>query len=170
MALSNLPAVPTHESAFDSARFRQVLGHFPTGVVVVTAVDGDEPVGLAIGSFSSVSLDPPLVGFFPDKSSTSWPRIESAGHFCVNVLSETQEAVCRTFASKGADKFAMIGWRAGHTGAPILEGVLAWIDCEIDQVVEAGDHWFVMGRVVDLDVPGEGSPLVFFRGGYSKLG
>src|SRR6476619_3878226 len=103
-----------HPSSFDTARYRQVLGHFPTGVVVVTAVDDGEPVGLAIGSFSSVSLDPPLVGFFPDRSSTSWPRIEKAGSFAVNILGEHQEDICRTFASKGGDKFAGIGWKPGH--------------------------------------------------------
>jgi len=89
-----------HASTFDEAKFRQVLGHYPTGVVVVTAIGDDgEPAGLAIGSFSSVSLDPPLVAFFPGKSSSSWPRIESAGAFCVNILGEDQEDICRVFAS-----------------------------------------------------------------------
>jgi flavin reductase (DIM6/NTAB) family NADH-FMN oxidoreductase RutF len=158
-----------HPSTFDSARFRQVLGHFPTGVVVVTAIDGDEPVGLAIGSFSSVSLDPPLVGFFPDRSSTSWPRIERAGVFAVNILGEHQEDVCRTFASKGGDKFAGIGWKPGRSGSPIIDGVIAWIDCEIGVVVDAGDHFFVTGKVLDLDVAAEAGPLLFFRGGYGRL-
>src|SRR4051812_23140457 len=111
-------------SSFDSARFRQVLGHFVTGVVVVTAVDEGEPVGLAIGSFSSVSLEPPLVGFFPDLSSSSWPRIRESGAFAVNVLGEHQEDVCRTFASKGTDKFARIGWKPAGSGSPILDDVI----------------------------------------------
>jgi flavin reductase (DIM6/NTAB) family NADH-FMN oxidoreductase RutF len=158
-----------HPSSIDSARFRQVLGHFPTGVVVVAAVDDGEPVGLAIGSFASVSLDPPLVGFFPDRSSTSWPRIEKAGSFAVNILGEHQEDICRTFASKGGDKFSGIGWKPGHSGSPIIDGVVAWIDCEVGQVVEAGDHFFVTGKVLDLDVAAEAGPLLFFRGGYGRL-
>ena len=158
-----------HPSSFDSARYRQVLGHFPTGVVVVTAVDEGEPVGLAIGSFSSVSLDPPLVGFFPDRSSSSWPRIHKAGAFAVNVLGEHQEDVCRTFAAKGTDKFASIGWKPGRSGSPIINDVIAWIDCELDQVVDAGDHFFVTGKVLDLEVGSDEGPLVFFRGGYGSL-
>jgi flavin reductase (DIM6/NTAB) family NADH-FMN oxidoreductase RutF len=160
--------LPHHISPFDEAKFRQVLGHFPTGVVVITAVDEDEPVGLAIGSFTSVSLDPPLVGFFPSMLSSSWPRIHHAGFFCVNILSERQEDICRVFASRGADKFSSIGWKHGRTGAPIINDVLAWAECTIERVDEVGDHWFVLGRVVDLDVVHEGGPLIFFRGGYGR--
>jgi len=146
-----------------------VLGHFPTGVVVVTAVDEGTPVGLAIGSFSSVSLDPPLVGFFPNKASASWPRIQRAGSFAVNVLGQHQEDVCRTFAARGDDKFAAIGWRAGRSGAPILDDVVAVIECDVGDVFDAGDHHFVIGKVVAMDVLNEGAPLVFFRGGYTSL-
>ena len=155
--------------AFDSAQFRQVLGHFPTGVTVVTAAPASGPVGLAVGSFASVSLDPPLVAFFPDRGSSSWPHIEEAGSFCVNILSEDQEVVCRRFATKGDDKFVGLGWRPCHSGAPLLDGVLAWIDCDIDSVTEAGDHYCVMGRVRDLGVGQDGGPLLFFRGGYGRF-
>jgi len=154
---------------FDSAKFRQVLGHFPTGVTVITAAPDSGPVGLAVGSFASVSLDPPLVAFFPDKGSSSWPLIEAAGTFCVNILAEDQEDVCRRFASKGDDKFAGLGWKPAGSGAPRLDGVLAWIDCDIDSVVEAGDHFCVMGRVRDLEVGHNGAPLLFFRGGYGRF-
>ena len=154
---------------FDQARFRQVLGHFTTGVTVVTAAPEEGPVGLAVGSFASVSLDPPLVGFFPDKTSSSWPKIEATGTFCVNVLAEAQEEVCRRFASKGDDKFSGLGWHAAGSGSPILDGVLAWIDCDIDSVGEAGDHYFVLGRVRDLAVEHDGAPLLFFRGGYGRF-
>src|ERR1041384_7822851 len=98
-------------SSFDAATYRQVLGHFPTGVTVITAVLDGQPVGPAGGSFSSVSLAPPLVGFFPDRSSSSWPKIRDAGAFCVNILAEDQEDVCRRFAMKGDDKFAGLGWK-----------------------------------------------------------
>jgi flavin reductase (DIM6/NTAB) family NADH-FMN oxidoreductase RutF len=157
------------EQRFDSARFRQVLGHFPTGVTVITAAADSGPVGLAVGAFSSVSLDPPLVAFFPDKGSSSWPRIEASGSFCVNILAEDQEEVCRRFASKGDDKFAGLGWTPAGSGAPMLDGVLAWIDCDVDSVVEAGDHHCVFGRVRDLGVGRDGGPLLFFRGGYGRF-
>ena len=155
--------------AFDSARFRQVLGHFTTGVTVITASAESGPVGLAVGSFSSVSLDPPLVGFFADKGSTSWPKIEATGSFCVNILGEHQEEVCRRFASKEPDKFAGLGWSKAGSGSPLLDGVIAWIDCDIDQVVEAGDHYLVLGAVRELEVGHDGPPLLFFRGGYGKF-
>lgn len=156
-------------STVDGARFRQVLGHFPTGVTVITATTDAGPVGLAVGSFFSVSLDPPLVAFCAGKSSTSFPKIQGAGHYCVNVLADDQEDVCRVFAAKSDDKFATIGWRPSPvTGAPIINDVLAWIDCEIHDVVEAGDHYIVLGRTLELEVGHEGGPLVFFRGGYGR--
>ena len=156
--------------AIDTARFRQVLGHFPTGVTVITATCSEGPAGLAVGSFFSVSLDPPLVAFCAAKTSTSYPRIETAGHFVVNILGEEQEDISRAFASKAPDKFAGLGYRAApSTGAPVLNGVLAWIECASYAVHEAGDHWIVLGRVLDLEIGHEGGPLVFFRGGYSRL-
>jgi flavin reductase (DIM6/NTAB) family NADH-FMN oxidoreductase RutF len=157
-----------------STWFRQVLGHFPTGVVIVTAVYDGRPAGMAIGSFTSVSLDPPLVAILPAKTSTSWPAIEAAGSFCVNILSAGQEALCRTFATSGVDKFAGVSWRAAPSGAPALAGALAWIDCTLEQVVEAGDHFIALGRVTALDVGEAGEdqvsgPLVFFQGGYGTV-
>lgn len=160
----------TEAASIDPQHFRRVLGNFPTGVVVVTAIDqSGEPAGMAVGSFSSVSLEPPLVAFLPDKSSTSFPRIRGAGRFCVNVLSHEQEVVCRTFATRGADKFAHLTWRPAPTGSPILDGVLAWIDCDLESVTEAGDHYIVLGRVRALEAPGTELPLVFFQGGYGRF-
>lgn len=159
----------SEQPPFDSAQFRTVLGHFPTGVTVITAAPDGNPVGLAVGSFSSVSLDPPLVAFFPGKSSSSWPQIEAAGSFCVNILADDQEDLCRRFASKEEDKFAGLGWSAAGSGSPLLSGALAWIDCRIESVVEAGDHYCVMGRVLDLGVAHDGGPLLFFRGGYGRF-
>jgi 3-hydroxy-9,10-secoandrosta-1,3,5(10)-triene-9,17-dione monooxygenase reductase component len=157
-------------SAIDAARFRQVLGHFPTGVTVITAGSGAGRVGLAVGSFFSISLDPPLVGFCAGHGSTSWPLIREAGSFCVNILAEDQEDESRVFASKAPDKFEGIGHKsAPHSGAPLLDGVLAWIDCSLETVHEAGDHDIVVGRVHDLAVGREDGPLVFFRGGYANL-
>jgi flavin reductase (DIM6/NTAB) family NADH-FMN oxidoreductase RutF len=160
----------TEGAAIEAGHYRAVLGGYPTGVVVVTAETPDGPVGLAIGSFSSVSLDPPLVGFLPDKASSSWPRIEAAGAFCVNVLADDQLDLCRRFATRGVDRYAGLTWRAGATGAPVLEGVLAWIDCTVETAVEVGDHWFVIGLVHDLGIARDNAgPLLFFRGGYGRF-
>ena len=157
-------------ASFDSAEFRRVLGHFPTGVTVVTGVDDGSPVGLAIGSFGSVSLDPPLVMFCPGKSSNSWPVIEASGSFCVNVLADDQAAVSSLFAGRDPDKFAGVAWGTRVTGSPVLEDCLAWIDCTIEAVHEGGDHWIVVGRVAGLGVgrPDAG-PLIFFKGGYGSV-
>lgn len=159
---------------FDVARFRQVLGHFATGITIITAVaagpDGGEPVGFTCQSFSSLSLSPPLVLFCPGKDSSSWPRIRGAGHFAVNILAEDQEALCRTFATKGADKFRGTGWEpAPTTGAPILQDVLAWIDCTVEAEHDGGDHLIVVGRVHGLEIVQESKPLLFYRGGYGRF-
>jgi flavin reductase (DIM6/NTAB) family NADH-FMN oxidoreductase RutF/DNA-binding IclR family transcriptional regulator len=154
----------------DSRWFREVLGQYPTGVCVVTATQDDGVhAGFVVGSFTSVSLDPPLVAFFPDKKSTSWPKIEAAQHFCVNILSADQEHLCRRFASKADDKFQGVAVRQSVTGAPIIEDVVAWIDCELESVTEAGDHYIVIGRVVELGVENPSLPLLFFQGGYGRF-
>jgi flavin reductase (DIM6/NTAB) family NADH-FMN oxidoreductase RutF len=156
--------------SIDGQRFRDVLGNYPTGVTVVTAVAADgQPAGMAVGSFTSVSLDPPLVAFLPDKSSTSFPRIRTATSFCVNVLAADQESVCRVFATRGADKFAGLAWTPTRSGAPRIDGAAAWIDCEFESIQEAGDHYLVIGRVRELDSEGERLPLVFFQGGYGRF-
>jgi flavin reductase (DIM6/NTAB) family NADH-FMN oxidoreductase RutF len=154
----------------DPALFRQVLGHFPTGVTAVTAIGPDgAPVGFSVGSFFSVSLEPALVGFCAGKESSAWPAIRAAGAFCVNVLAEDQESVSRQLATRGADRFDGLDWSAAPTGSPRLTGVLAWIDCDIDAVHDAGDHEICVGRVRDLGVEREGAPLVFFRSGYGRF-
>jgi flavin reductase (DIM6/NTAB) family NADH-FMN oxidoreductase RutF len=160
---------PSPEPAFDSARFRQVLGHFPTGVCVVSGLSEGRPVGVAIGSFFSVSLDPPLVGFCAGTTSSTWPKLREAGSFCVNILGEDQEDVSRVFASKDPDKFAGIGWDRSPLGNPRIVGALGWIDCDLAEVHAAGDHDIALGAVRDLAVETEHGPLVFFRGGYANL-
>jgi flavin reductase (DIM6/NTAB) family NADH-FMN oxidoreductase RutF len=161
---------PPAEDATDALLFRGVLGQFPTGVTVVTANTPHGPVGLAVGSFTSVSLDPPLVGFLPAQTSTSWPLIRDSGAFCVNVLAEDQQDLARAFATPATDRFSGRSWTAApHSGAPILDGVLAWIDCDVAGVSEAGDHHFVLGKVRALGAATDGNPLVFFRGAYRAL-
>jgi len=150
--------------------FRQVLGQYPTGVCVVTATPSEGPsAGMVVGSFTSVSLDPPLVAFLPDRSSSTWPRIQGAGKFCVNILGADQESICRNFASKAADKFEGQSYRMSALGSPILENAVAWMDCEIDSVTEAGDHYIVVGLVRDLQIERGGLPLLFFQGGYGRF-
>ncbi len=155
---------------FDSARLKQVMGHFCTGVTIITAIDGDEPVGFTAQSFQSLSLDPPLVLFSPQKSSTTWPRLQSAQTFCVNILGEDQEALCRAFASSGSEKYRGVGWKPGPaSGAPVLDGVLGWVEAKIVSEIDGGDHLIVIGRILDLDLAKEGRPLLFYRGGFGRF-
>lgn len=153
--------------SFDAQSFRHVLGHYPTGVCVVTAMQPDVgPVGLVVGSFTSVSLDPPLVGFFAGRESSSWASIGKVGRFCVNVLSDDQHDLCRRFM-KAEDRFAGTSYRLSQLGSPVLDGVVAWIDCTVHAVYEGGDHDIVLGEVSSLGIESGGNPLLFVRG---KLG
>jgi 3-hydroxy-9,10-secoandrosta-1,3,5(10)-triene-9,17-dione monooxygenase reductase component len=156
--------------SIDPMHYRQVLGHFPTGVTVVTGILDGEPVGFTIGSFTSVSLDPPLVGFLPMVDSDRWQKIRESGAFCVNVLSHAHDDLCWRFAKSSIEQpFDGVDWTpAPATGSPIIDGAIAWMDCTITEVVDAGDHHFVMGLINDLaHVDDDPQPLLFFRG---KLG
>ncbi len=153
-----------------SRHFRDVLGQFPTGVAIICALDEDgRPVGMAVGSFGSVSLDPPLVSFMPAVSSTTYPRIAAASHFCVSILASDQEDVCRAMASRDTDKFASIDWFPAPSGAPVIAKAIAWIDCAPEDTHVAGDHLIVIGRVQALAELDPSPPLVFFRGGYGEF-
>ncbi|MEV0589947.1 flavin reductase family protein [Nonomuraea cavernae] len=145
---------------------RGAMACFATGVVVVTAAPPEGgPVGMAVNSFVSVSLDPPLVLFCAGNGSTTWPAIHAAGHFCANVLSADQEGLARGFARKG-DRFAGVSHTPGITGAPVLTAVHAHLECEIADTHEAGDHTLVIGRVLDLALDQRASPLLFYRSSY----
>jgi flavin reductase (DIM6/NTAB) family NADH-FMN oxidoreductase RutF len=159
------------DTEIEQATFRRVLGHFPTGVVIVTAMSGDTPAGLSVGSFTSVSLDPQLVAVLPAKTSTSWPKIAAASSFCINVLHASHQDLCRRFAVSGGDKFAGVPWHPAPSGAPIIDGALAWIDCDHERSIDAGDHLIVLGqvRVLDVDTTQSPTPLIFFRGGYGTF-
>ena len=154
----------------DPTYFRSVLGHYPTGVSVVTGwrEEGDA-AGLAIGTFTSVSLDPPLVGFCPAKKSGSWPLMRRFGRFCVNVLGADQLDLCEKFAAPGADKFEGVSHRLSEHGLPVLDGIIAAIECEIAAEHEAGDHHVVIGRVIALDILRAAAPLLFFQGKYGTF-
>ena len=148
---------------------RTVLGHFATGVAIITAFDGDEPVGMACNSFTSVSLEPQLVLFCAAKSSSTWPRIQAAQNWAANILNEDGEQVCRVFAQKGADRFAQVAYTMGRSGSPLLEDAIAYIDCETVAEHDAGDHVLVVGKVLELGYAPEGKPLLFYRGGYGRF-
>ncbi|MGP4013522.1 flavin reductase family protein [Streptomyces sp. 4N124] len=168
---------PTLEDRIAPGEFRRVLGHFCSGLTIITSlaaragVQRAEPVGFTCQSFASLSLQPPLVTFSVARTSSTWPRIEPSGAFCVNILTAGQEALCRSFAVSGADKFAGVDWTpAAATGSPVLAGSLAWADCTLEAVHPGGDHWIVVGRVraaavADSDAAG---PLLFYRSAFHR--
>lgn len=146
-----------------------MLGHFTTGVTVLAAVVDRIPVGFTAQAFTSVSLDPPLIAVCVSRTSQSWARIRSTGVFCVSILAEDQEAIARLFAAKAADRFLTVGWTpATGTGSPVIDGCLAWVDCQIVAEHDGGDHLLVLARVVDLAVGDASGPLLFYRGGYGR--
>ena len=158
----------TAEAQAAARRFRDVLGRYCSGVTVVTSMSAGEPVGMTCQSFSSVSLNPPLVMICPAKTSRAWPRMRQAGFFCVNILSAEQQEISNNMATKGAEKFDGVGWKPAPTGAPVVDGVLGYVDCTIDTVHEAGDHYIVVGRVKELamgDAAGD-DPILFYQGRY----
>lgn len=158
------------QNPIDPARFRETLGHYPTGVAVITAIDADgQPVGMVVGSFTSVSLDPPIVAYLPTRESYTYARLRTSSHFCVNVLAADQRELCARFAARGADKFAGVDWTPAPSGSPILDGAVTWIDCDVADELEGGDHYIVMGQVRDLDVARRTLPLLFFQGGYGRF-
>jgi 3-hydroxy-9,10-secoandrosta-1,3,5(10)-triene-9,17-dione monooxygenase reductase component len=151
----------------DPQRFRQVLGHFATGVTVITGVDGDEPVGFACQAFAALSLEPPLVLFCPGKSSGTWPRIARTGQLCANILSASQRDLARRFGVSAADKFAGVDWISAPNGAPVLPGVLTWLSCAVELVHDGGDHDIVIARVDGLGDSVAEDPLLFYRGRFT---
>lgn len=154
----------------DPMAFRNVLGHFPTGVVLITGITEDgEPVGMIVGSFTSVSLDPPLVGFLPTVASSTFKKLRTASSFCVNVLAADQEELCRRFAGRAPNKFEDIEWTPAPSGAPVLDGAVAYIDCTFESITDAGDHYIVVGAVQELQVCSPVPPLLFFQGGYGRF-
>lgn len=154
-----------HTDIIDPRHFRQVLGNYPTGVVAITARGEDgSPLVMIIGSFVSISLDPPLVGFFVDLNSRSQALIRATGRFCVNILAAEQEALCRQIAGGKPERLAGIDWGQSAHGNPVIDGVIATIDCDISQSVALGDHDLVVGQVRHLQIRSQKTPLLFFRG------
>lgn len=154
----------------DDALFREVLGHYPTGVVAVTGIDPEgELHAMILGTFTSVSLDPPLIGFLPRKESQTYAQLRRCEALCVNILTAEQEAQGRAIVSRTEDKLADIPWYTSPRGTPVLRDALAWIDVTITQELEAGDHLFTLCAVRELQVQNPLTPLLFFQGGYGSF-
>lgn len=154
----------------DTREFRNAMGHFCSGVIIATGMDGDSPIGFTAQSFVSLSLEPKLIAICPAKSSSSWPKIRDSGHFCVNVLSAEQVELSNAMARSGGDKFQDVAWRRGATGSPVLEEHLCYIDCRLFAEHDAGDHTIAVGEVIDFQVtPSDAAPLLFFKGAYGDF-
>ncbi|MER6996391.1 flavin reductase family protein [Streptomyces sp. NPDC000410] len=156
------------ERLIEATDFRDVVGRFPSGITVVAGLDEDgEPAGLVCQSFASLSLDPPLVMLCVGKSSTSWPKVRSSGRFGVSVLAEEQRGVCAALGRKGPGKFADVDWELSPHGAVRIKGALATVDCALHAVHEAGDHFVITARVLELASRDDGLPLLYFRSDYA---
>lgn len=163
-------AKPQADGAFDSSEFRRALGSFLTGVTIVTTIGAEgEPRGFTANSFTSVSLEPPLVLVCIAKKALGHSAFSTSRGFAINILSESQKAQSGIFASKAADKFASVGWQAGQTGNPLIDGSVAVFDCAMEQLVDAGDHSILIGRVRDFSHNGA-QPLGYCRGTYVTPG
>ncbi|SDL81933.1 flavin reductase family protein [Nonomuraea jiangxiensis] len=158
------------DRAVGADSFRQALAVHASGVVVITAQSDGVPVGLTATSFSSVSLEPPLVSFYVDRSSTTWPRLGAADHFAVNILTSDQAELAARFARKGIDRFAPpTGWRPGPLGAPLLHDVSAHLVCLPYERAEVGDHLLVVGLVAEAHVRHPGRPLLYHQGRFGRF-
>lgn len=152
------------------AHFRAVLGHFATGVAVVTGRDAKGPFGMTIQSFCSLSLDPPLILLCPGRASTTWPRLEAGRRLCVNLLADGQEKLATQFARSGTEKFEGVTWGPTPiTGSPMLDGCLAWIDCELNAVHPGGDHLVAICTVLELSARPDLKPLIYYRSGFERV-
>jgi len=150
--------------------FRRVCGHYATGVGVITAKVDEAPIGFSVNSFTSVSLDPLLVSFYAAHTSSTWAQMKNSDSFAVNILSESQHELISTFSKKGIDRFANIDWYpAPVTGSPLLPNTAGWIDCRVTQVHDIGDHYLVVGEVLDLDSNTNEGPLLYYKGKVASL-
>ncbi|WP_200215648.1 flavin reductase family protein [Micromonospora coerulea] len=149
---------------------RHTLGHFPTGVTVVTTIDDGKPVGVCANSFVSVSLEPPLVGVFLKNTSRTLSSLRRSGSLVINILADRQEHIARAFAAPDGDRFANVDWRVSSlSGAPVLDGVCAWLDCRTDRMIMYGDHYLMLGCVVDSGFNTDSMPLLFHRSRYVNI-
>lgn len=160
-----------HAGAFSPIDFRTTLGHFASGITIITGIEDGQPVGMTCQSFFSQSIEPPLISFSVMETSTTYPRLRRAGRFCVNVLADTQQHISSQFGRSGGDKWAGIEWDTTAAGNPVLRGSLMWVDCSLENEFRAGDHTIVIGRVHEMSPmqAAAAEPLLFYRGAYRQL-
>ena len=159
----------TELSDLSPRRIRNVLGHFATGLTVITAATENGPAGFTCQSFASLSLEPALVTFSPARTSSTWPLLRAAGRFTVNILPAEHQHLAAQFARSGADKFAGVDHSPSPLGNPVLDGALAWVDCELHQEYAGGDHPIVVAAVRALSARSDVDPLLFFKGDYVSV-
>lgn len=157
--------------AIEPLSFREALGHYASGITVITSHIDDEPIGFTCQSFYSVSMNPPLVSFSVMSNSASYPKIRRAGRFAVNILSGQQVRISNQFARRGTDKWHGVDWQASPLGNPIIAGSLHWLDCDIHAEHVAGDHLIVIGEVkaLNLQEAAATQPLLYFKGQYCNI-
>jgi flavin reductase (DIM6/NTAB) family NADH-FMN oxidoreductase RutF len=155
-------------TSLDIAHFKEVVGHYVTGVVVVSATTGEGPVGFTCQTFGSLSIEPLLVTFAAKSESRSWPQVRTANAVGINILSSGQEALARVFATSGIDKFEGVGWSPGPHGTPLLDGALVHLEGTIEVVSTHGDHDVVVVSV-EYASSRPGSPLIYYRGRFGLL-
>lgn len=159
-----------HPAPFDSRALRDVLGHFATGVAVITTCgDQGQPLGLTVNSFASVSLDPPKILWSIVSTAPSRPAFEKHGAFAVNIMKQEDKASTLGFAKARDDKFDGVAWQRGWRNVPVLDNALATLECDVKQMIPCGDHHIIVGSVQSIE-RNEGDPLVFFRGQFTSLG
>ncbi|HBN8393324.1 TPA: flavin reductase family protein [Pseudomonas aeruginosa] len=158
-------------TAIEPFSFREALGHYASGITVITSHIDDEPIGFTCQSFYSVSMSPPLVSFSVKSNSYSYPKIRQAGRFAVNILSGEQVKISNQFARQGTDKWHGVEWQESPLGNPLIVGSLHWLDCEIHAEHAAGDHLIVIGEVkaLNLQEAAATQPLLYFKGQYCNL-
>ena len=157
------------DTVFDARAMRDACGSFATGVTVISTSTPEGDHGMTANAFMSVSLDPPLILFCLARSSTNVERFRQARHFAINVLHIGQQPTSGVFARSQADRFQDVAWETWDTGAPILSGALASFECGTEQIVEAGDHLVIIGRVTRARFEPRRDPLLYFRGKYRRL-
>ena len=155
----------------DQRAFRDTLGHYASGITIISGIDEEGPIGFTCQSFYSVSTEPPLVSFSVMTNSTTYPRVRETGKFAVNVLAHDQHTVSNQFARKGTDKWAGVSWNPTVAGNPVIADTLMWLDCDIWAEHEAGDHYIVIGRVNEMSPASwhKEEPLLYFKGQYRHL-
>ncbi|MFE5702294.1 flavin reductase family protein [Rhodococcus koreensis] len=154
---------------FDQAELRRVFGCYPSGVAALSALVGDQPVGMAVSSFTSVSIDPPLVSACMQANSATWPRLRDCGRLGVSVLAHGQDGICRSLSSKHGDRFAGVDWESSCNGAVFVHGATLWLDCSIYDELPAGDHTIALLEIHGARARHDHEPLVFHASRFREL-